>query len=342
MTTEPFGYLVKPFEPRELRSTIEMALYKHKLEGQLRTAAREWRTTFDAIGDGICLLDSECRIMRCNRAMATLLGKPFSEIVGRSCWEIMHGTDTLPNGCAIERMQKSLRRETQILPMGEQWFHVTVDPLLSDDGSLTGAVHIMSDITELKRTEDELKAAYQELEAAQQELIQSETLAALGEFAVGVAHEIRNPLTNISASAQYCLSKQHSQEQIKKYLNMILRNSERANRIIKDLLDFAKPRQLSLTSGDVVQIIEKACSLTETQRSGQEVHLEKKYPETLPKVMMDEKQIAQVFINLILNALDAMGKGGTLSIRAYPEGEELVITFVDTPIRQATAQKACE
>lgn len=181
-----------------------------------------------------------------------------------------------------------------------------------------------------KQAEEALKRAYKELEETQQELIQSKTLAALGEFAAGLAHEIRNPLANIHASAQYCQKRNRSEDQMKKHLDIILRNSERADRVIKDLLDFARPRDLSFSLGDVGEIIDKACNLTEAKRSEYHVRLERKYAKDLPQILIDKMSMEQVFVNFILNALDAMKNGGELSITVDAESEELVITFADT------------
>jgi len=188
----------------------------------------------------------------------------------------------------------------------------------------------LQNLARRKQTEEDLKKAYKELEATQQELVRTKTLVALGEFAAGLAHEIRNPLANIHSSAQYCLKKERSEEQLNKHLSIILRNAERANKIIKDLLDFAKPQALSFTLSPIGEIIERACNLTEAKRSDQGVGVEKHYQEHLPAAMIDETLLEQAFINLILNALDAMQDGGMLSITVSTEGAELVITFGDT------------
>jgi PAS domain S-box-containing protein len=135
---------------------IEMQERK-RAEEALLNAAQQWRTTFDGISDIVCLLDSEGRILRCNKAMTHLLGKPFSEILNRPYWEIIHGTTAPIKESPFERMRENRRRETSILPIGDRWFSIAVDPLLDEAGSLLGAVHIMSDITEHKRTVEALR-----------------------------------------------------------------------------------------------------------------------------------------------------------------------------------------
>ena len=123
---------------------------------ELRLAAFKWRTTFDAIGDAVSLMDQEGNILQCNQAMADQVGKPFPEIIGRRCWEVVHGTSAHIDNCPMVRLRQSHQREESVLPVGENWFKVTVDPILDAAGNLTGAVHIITDITRIKRTEERL------------------------------------------------------------------------------------------------------------------------------------------------------------------------------------------
>ena len=134
-----------------------VALQRKRAEEALLNAAQEWRTTFDTIGDAICLLDAEGKVVRCNKAMAGLLGKSFSEILGRPCHELVHGTSARVDDCPFVRMKRSRRREGLVLEMGEQWFDVAVDPLLDDADNVIGAVHIMADVTERRWAEAALR-----------------------------------------------------------------------------------------------------------------------------------------------------------------------------------------
>ena len=129
---------------------------KHAEEA-LRTSALEWQTTFDAINDAVALMDSEGRILKCNKAMANLLEKPLSEIIDRPCWELMHGASEPIEDCPLVRIQETRRRGTLLLPMRNRWFNVVADPLFDGDGNFIGAVHIISDITERKLAENTLR-----------------------------------------------------------------------------------------------------------------------------------------------------------------------------------------
>ncbi len=136
---------------------------RKRIHDLLETAATEWRTTFDAINDAVMLLDQTGKIKRCNNSMVKMIGKPFSEIVDRPCWEVVHYSSKPPKECHLESLKKSRRRETEVFKKGNRWLNATVDPMLDNDGHLLGAVHILSDITERMRVEEELQSSREEL-----------------------------------------------------------------------------------------------------------------------------------------------------------------------------------
>ena len=166
--TEPFGYITKPFDEKELFTNIEMALYKHKMDKALRQSAQQWQATFDGITDAVCLLDNDAKILQCNQIMGALAGKKPEEVVGQNCCQIVHGSPIPLDGCPFVRMRSSLKSEEVELSVDGQWLRVVVDPLKDDDGKLTGAVHIISDITERKRAE----AALQRSEAKYRDIVE--------------------------------------------------------------------------------------------------------------------------------------------------------------------------
>ncbi len=182
----------------------------------------------------------------------------------------------------------------------------------------------------LIESEEELRKAYVLLEETQQELIQSKTLANLGEFAAGIAHEIRNPLANISALAQYSMKKFDLEKKMIKNLEAIMKSSQRANNIIKELLDFAKPHTLEFEYVCIADVINKVCDLTEAKRLNHQVECNKRCSANLPKIMVDEKLLEQALINIIMNSLDAMPKGGRLTVTALQNEDFIVIKISDT------------
>ena len=136
-----------------------------KTENALRASAQKWHNTFDAINDSVCLLDMNRKILQCNKAMANLFGMSFSNIIGRTCTccELVHGTSEPIKDCPMMRMKNSHKRETLDLSIGERHFVVTTDPLIDEAGNLTGGVHIFTDITERKQSEELLQKTLDEI-----------------------------------------------------------------------------------------------------------------------------------------------------------------------------------
>jgi PAS domain S-box-containing protein len=132
-------------------------------EEPLVNVEQRWRKTFDSINDGICLLSLDQKILQCNRAMTTIFGMRREEMVGRHCYEVIHGADKPVPECPVTRMLQTLMRESMELQVKDRWLDVTVDPLLDDAGELTGILHIVRDITERKKNEEALRQSNENL-----------------------------------------------------------------------------------------------------------------------------------------------------------------------------------
>ncbi|OIP89900.1 MAG: hypothetical protein AUK26_10620 [Syntrophaceae bacterium CG2_30_58_14] len=126
-------------------------------EEDLTQAAREWQNTFDATNDALWILDQDQRVLRSNKTAERFFHRPSAELIGKHCWEIVHGTKQPIPECPIPHVQKSLRRETMELQAGKRWFDVIVDPILDGAGRYSGAVHIISDITKRKKADGEIR-----------------------------------------------------------------------------------------------------------------------------------------------------------------------------------------
>ncbi|MCX5638549.1 MAG: PAS domain S-box protein [Planctomycetota bacterium] len=131
-------------------------LSTHKnVDDELDKAWHEWETTFDAIKDSIILTDNEFRIVQANRAASQLFGKSLDEIIGKTCWHLVHGIDQPPKECPLKKAKGTKKHEEieLYLPQKGIWVTDSVDPILDEQGGLTGAVHIIRDITDRKQAE---------------------------------------------------------------------------------------------------------------------------------------------------------------------------------------------
>ncbi len=126
----------------------------------IHRTAQEWSTTFDAMQEGVALLDTDFKFMRCNKVLCNLIGRPLEQIIGQHCSELVHGLGAHPAECPSIRAARSLKRETWQTTIGDRWFDVVADPVLDDEGRLTGIVHTMSDITKRKHAEEALHQAH--------------------------------------------------------------------------------------------------------------------------------------------------------------------------------------
>lgn len=147
-----------PVVRREL-AEAEARRERKRLEEATSAAGRQWRATFDALREAIFLLDREGRILRCNKALRDLVKKPFQDILGRPCHEIIHGTSDFINACPFVAMKASRTRETMTVSLNGRWYHLTVNPVWDDEDELLFSVHVMTDITDARRADEDLRTS---------------------------------------------------------------------------------------------------------------------------------------------------------------------------------------
>jgi len=153
------------------------------------------------------------------------------------------------------------------------------------------------------------------LAEARLQLFQSDKMASLGRLAAGVAHEINNPLTGVLTYSSFLLKRTRDNPELKEDLNVIVRETKRSREIVKSLLDFARQSVPKKHNADINEIIKSAIQVVENQLTIKQIKLETKLEESIPKITLDANQIQQVFINLIVNSVDAIeDKGGMISI----------------------------
>lgn len=162
------------------------------------------------------------------------------------------------------------------------------------------------------------------------ELQKSEKLKAISTLAAGMAHEIKNPLTSIKTFTEYLPEKGNDPDFRKKFQRIVGNEVERINTIVKQLLEFSKPSELKLEQTDILALLESTLELLNNDLLNANVSINKSYTSPLPKISIDPSQIKQVFLNLILNALDAMPNGGAIRIEVHNTLEEIIIKITDS------------
>jgi len=182
------------------------------------------------------------------------------------------------------------------------------------------------------RLYSDLRRQMERLQNAQVQLVQSARLAAVGELAAGVAHELNNPLTSILGFAELLLEEVPPQSPIRQDLEWIAAESRRASGIVRGLLDFSRETRPQKGLADIGEIARKTLNLLRLRLEQRGVVIEESYAPGLGPVLVDRAQIEQVFWNLLSNALQAMPQGGKLRLRTFQEGREVAVAFSDTGV----------
>jgi signal transduction histidine kinase len=291
------AYLIKPVEPRELLATVRSLLRVREAEEQARRAAQQWRTTFDAIRDAVFLLDGRGAVLRCNRAAAALLSRPFTEVVGRPYDELLRqAAGPAPSPAPPAGGPPA---DPEELHLGGRWFRVATDPVVDEAGRPAGAVVVLTDVTRGKELEGQLR--------------QVQKMEAVGRLAGGVAHDFNNLLTAVLGNAALLQQRLERGGPDQELLGAIERAAWRAAELTRQLLGFSRqtmlwlrPLPLSESAREVVTILERTID--------PRVRVEVRTAPDLGLVQADAGQMTQVLMNLCLNACDAMPEGGTLAL----------------------------
>lgn len=184
------------------------------------------------------------------------------------------------------------------------------------EGNVAGRVYLFSDMSEIKQLEEQLR--------------RSERLAALGRLAAGVAHEIRNPLSSIKGFATILAGRFNEDDNGRKIAQVMEQEVERLNRVVTELLDFARPTELNKRPASCRDLIEHSLKLVERDAVNQNVSVQWEAQPADLQVQIDPDRFSQVLLNLYLNALQAMDGGGNLNVKAQLKEDEVLLTVADT------------
>jgi PAS domain S-box-containing protein len=190
---------------------------------------------------------------------------------------------------------------------------LTISPIRDGRGRIIGASKVARDITAQKEVEEKLRRQAEELE---QQLIASGRLVSLGEITASMAHEFNNPLGIIMGFTQDLLGETKPSSSNYQALKIIDEEAKRCQKIIRDLIDYARPKSADLCPTDIRQLVEKTISLVANRLYKQKVDSATQIEDNIPSLYADPQQLEQVLVNLYLNAIDAMPEGGKLTVGA--------------------------
>lgn len=286
----------------------------------VRQGKEQWEGTFDALGEGIALVDAQSVIRRANDAMARLLGQDVSRVIGRPLGEALFG-----DRAAITELLEAWRDGRRPAPLvrrspAGRILRVATSPV-SNQSADVAAIVVVEDITEQK--------------ALETQLMQSEKLASVGTLVSGVAHELNNPLTSIAGLSEFLLEQGGEGDPSREHLRVINDQAERASRIVRNLLSFARKspaEHVPLDLGDVAQRTVQLMSY-EMRRAG--ITVESAIDSHLPPVMGNRDELQQVVLNLLTNAAYVLGKlpdkaPRNIEVRVSAESGRVVLRISDS------------
>jgi len=260
---------------------------------------------------GVIAIGRDGTVLAVNPAASRLLGYPGDEAEGEAVASILRAprgeSHVSPGACASPEEAREVEvvtRSGDVLPVG-----LRLLPLESVDGTLQGTIALFQDLREQKAMEEQWR--------------RRDRLASLGALAAGVAHEIRNPLAGIGTSAQVMKRRLEVGDPRAQFIDLILEEVSRLDRIVTGLLQFARPTAPKLARQSILPALEKALTLVHEVAVRQNVLLRVERADSIPDVFVDLDQILQVILNVLMNALQAMDLGGELTIEVGPVRKRL-------------------
>lgn len=309
---------------------------------ELRKEAENYQKLFNTTWDGVFQTDEEWRLISINRAGAQILGytnpeslleseaKTFcsflnSEHCDTVCQDIL--CEGFLQNCLIEFTQKG----------GHPGFlELTANVYRDEEGGLAGFEGIFRDVTRRVRAEQELRNYSENLEklvldktqeilTLERKKLQLESLASLGQMVATIVHEIRNPLSSIKIGLTTLLKRSPLEERDRHCLELATLEVGNLERILQDLLNFSKPLEIHSVAQDVNVVLDLALVQMTEDLTQAGITVKREMPSDLPRIQVDSGRLQQVFFNILINAKEAMQKGGTITVRTTEIPDERIV-----------------
>jgi len=313
---------------KELAGDLAFALYGIELEEKrkqseekLRESEEKYRSLVEFSENHIYLVDRNCNYLFMNSKHLSRLGLKNEQFIGKpySAFHTPQETeDFVKKVKQVLETDKSVSYEYKSV-RDDKYYIRTLSPVKDpESGKITAITVISKNITQRKQAEERLKTAYHKLKETQNQLIQHEKMAAMGRLASGFAHEIRNPLAIILMGIESLSNTlQKKDEIVEKIIEKMKQAVNRANKIIVDTLQFSRTSEFKFELTDICKLLDKTIDLIKHKAILNNIKINRNYPQKHMIVKADKNMLQQVFLNLFMNAMDAMPKGGEIKVRVY-------------------------
>lgn len=308
---------------------LQLAVYAEntRLYTELLDATEFSQSVLRSLKSGVVVMDLTGRVIRANKATEDIIGVQEIHLIGHVLSEYPEFVElnqviqnTLVTGVPEDRYEVLIKVNGSIIPLG-----LTTSLLTDHTGKIIGVVANFRNLAQIRKLEEQLR--------------RSQHLAALGQIAAGVAHEIRNPLNSIRGFAQLLQETHDKNAQPHEYTQIILEEVDRMNRIVQDLLDYSRQRELTLAPVPMDKLVEELVRDMQPEARTAEVSLTVAPCDTiLPSVMGNSDKLRQVLRNIVLNAVQACPKGGRVTLILGVRDEKAVDSknqnIADLPTRR--------
>lgn len=275
-----------------ITTQVAVVMANSRLFEIIRQAKEEWETTFDALAEGIAVVDGRGRFRRTNQALARIVDVPAPALIGQPFWETVVGSQEASEGL-LTAIREGRRHPAVVLRSSalERILRLAAAPL-RDPGPGEEMVVLVEDVTEQQ--------------AFERQLIQSEKLAAVGQLVSGIAHELNNPLASIAGLTELLLERTPASAPDREHLRVVHDQAGRAGRIVQNLLTFARKGTPQAAPCDLREVIESTVMLIAHELRMRGVSLEQETGIRPLTVLGDRYELQQVLLNLMTNAVQAV------------------------------------
>jgi PAS domain S-box-containing protein len=298
---------------------LEDITERKKSEEQIKRAAEEWRTTFDSITDWVSIVDKDFKLVRVNKAFAGAFGKRPEELIGKTCYQVVHKANEPVRDCPRRKSLQTKRPAAVEFfePSLGMYLEAHTSPIFDDKSEVVACVEVTRDVTERKQM--------------QEQLILTDRLVSIGELASGIAHELNNPLTSVIGFSQLLMEGEIADD-IREDLSLVYSEAQRAAGIVENLLTFARKHTPAKQLTRINNVIEDVLKLRAYWQRVNNIEVCRQFASDLPEIMVDFVQMQQVFLNIIINAEYFMIQAhnrGTLTITTERINDIIRISFAD-------------
>ena len=301
-------------------TNASVVLANSRLFALAERGREEWETAFDSLREGLALVDHGGRIQRANRALGAMSDEPPSALIGRDFVDLI-----LPDSAALADTLREAQAGNRPAPLAlsrerdERLLRLTLTPLSGSPGA-RAVIALVEDVTEQR--------------ALEAQVIQAEKMAAIGQLVSGVAHELNNPLTSIAGLSELLLDTGPLTPTVREHLRIISDQSERAGRIVRNLLTFARRGEPVKLIVDLNDVVSRTAALISYELRLRDVQLKQVLANHPVEALGDPFELQQVLLNLMTNAIHAMkdlpeGRPRFLAVESAVEQDRAVVRVRD-------------